>query len=122
MPAFRAEANMANHRRKRSPNYDDGARRNARTLRSGARRGFARKPRRRISPIIWHLAHIGFFEAYWILQKLRGEARPMSVMTPLRSDQTPREESKNLPSRREMEEFWRAFGAARSLPRGSQFR
>ena len=24
-------------------------------------------------PIIWHLAHIGVFEGYWILQKLFGE-------------------------------------------------
>lgn len=57
-------------------------------------------------PIIWHLAHIGVFEAYWILQKLNGEPSPDArferIFDPIR---TPREESKNLPSRREMEEF-----------------
>jgi iron(II)-dependent oxidoreductase len=57
-------------------------------------------------PIIWHLAHIGVFEAYWILQKLKGEPPPDArferIFDPIR---TPREESKNLPSRREMEEF-----------------
>ena len=27
-------------------------------------------------PVVWHLAHIGVFEAYWLLQKLRGEPPP----------------------------------------------
>ncbi len=57
-------------------------------------------------PVIWHLAHIGVFEAYWILQKLRGEGAPDEryerLFDPIK---TPREESKDLPSRREMEEF-----------------
>ncbi len=57
-------------------------------------------------PVIWHLAHIGVFEAYWLLQKLGGEPAPDEryerVFDPIA---TPREESKNLPSRREMEEY-----------------
>ena len=57
-------------------------------------------------PIIWHLAHIGVFEAYWLLQKLKNEdapdARYESIFDPI---STPREESKNLPSRREMEDY-----------------
>lgn len=57
-------------------------------------------------PIIWHLAHIGVFEAYWLLQKLKGEATPDEryerIFDPIN---TPREESKNLPSRREMESY-----------------
>ncbi len=57
-------------------------------------------------PIIWHLAHIGVFEAYWLLQKVAGEASPdaryESIFNPI---STPREESKNLPSRREMETY-----------------
>ncbi len=57
-------------------------------------------------PVIWHLAHIGVFEAYWILQKLLGESPPDEryerIFDPI---QTPREESKSLPSRREMEQF-----------------
>jgi iron(II)-dependent oxidoreductase len=57
-------------------------------------------------PVIWHLAHIGVFEAYWILQKLLGQSAPDEryerIFDPIT---TPREESKNLPSRREMEKF-----------------
>ncbi|MEO6393579.1 MAG: SUMF1/EgtB/PvdO family nonheme iron enzyme [Pyrinomonadaceae bacterium] len=57
-------------------------------------------------PIIWHLAHIGVFEAYWLLQKLNGDPPPDEryevIFDPIR---TPRESSTNLPSRREMEGF-----------------
>jgi gamma-glutamyl hercynylcysteine S-oxide synthase len=57
-------------------------------------------------PLIWHLAHIGVFEAYWLLQKAQGLAAPDEryerVFDPIR---TPREESKNLPTRREMEDY-----------------
>jgi gamma-glutamyl hercynylcysteine S-oxide synthase len=57
-------------------------------------------------PIIWHLAHIGVFEAYWLLQKLRNEDAPderyQRIFDPI---STPREESRNLPSRREMENY-----------------
>src|SRR5829696_1446411 len=57
-------------------------------------------------PIIWHLAHMGVFEAYWLLQKLGGQAPPDEryerLFDPIR---TPREESKELPSRRDMEGY-----------------
>jgi iron(II)-dependent oxidoreductase len=57
-------------------------------------------------PIIWHLAHIGVFEAYWLLQRLRGEDAPDEryhrIFDPI---STPREESRNLPTRREMESY-----------------
>ena len=57
-------------------------------------------------PIIWHLAHIGVFEAYWLLQKLQGMSAPDEryerIFDPIN---TPREESKNLPSRAEMAAF-----------------
>jgi iron(II)-dependent oxidoreductase len=57
-------------------------------------------------PVIWHLAHIGVFEAYWLLQKVAGQSAPderyESIFDPIR---TPREESKNLPSRREMQSY-----------------
>lgn len=57
-------------------------------------------------PVIWHLAHIGVFEAYWILQRLKGEPSPDEryerVFDPIK---TPREESKNLPTRSEMENY-----------------
>jgi iron(II)-dependent oxidoreductase len=57
-------------------------------------------------PVIWHLAHIGVFEAYWLLQKLWGQSAPderyESIFDPIK---TPREESKNLPSRSEMQSY-----------------
>jgi gamma-glutamyl hercynylcysteine S-oxide synthase len=57
-------------------------------------------------PIIWHMAHIGVFEGYWLLQKLAGQSAPDEryerIFDPI---STPREESKNLPSRREMESY-----------------
>src|SRR2546423_2287609 len=57
-------------------------------------------------PIIWHLAHIGVFEAYWLLQKLAGEPAPDAryerIFDPI---STPREASKDLPPRREMESY-----------------
>jgi gamma-glutamyl hercynylcysteine S-oxide synthase len=57
-------------------------------------------------PVIWHLAHIGVFEAYWLVQKARGLAAPDAryerIFDPI---STPREESRNLPSRAEMESY-----------------
>jgi iron(II)-dependent oxidoreductase len=57
-------------------------------------------------PVIWHLAHIGVFEAYWLLQTLRREraldARYERIFNPI---ETPREASKELPSRGEMEAY-----------------
>src|ERR1041384_1185443 len=57
-------------------------------------------------PIIWHLAHIGVFEAYWLLQKVAGEPAPHAryerIFDPI---STPREASKDLPTRREMEAY-----------------
>src|SRR3712207_2813166 len=67
-------------------------------------------------PILWHLAHIGVFEAYWLLQKVAGRPAPDEryerVFDPIR---TPREESKDLPSRREMEDY---LGRVRALSLG----
>src|SRR5947209_11832089 len=57
-------------------------------------------------PVIWHLAHIGVFEGYWILQKVLKESsldeRYERIFDPIN---TPRENSVNLPSRREMENY-----------------
>jgi iron(II)-dependent oxidoreductase len=59
-------------------------------------------------PTVWHLAHIGVFEAYWLLQKVQGlpapDERYERIFDPIK---TPREESKNLPTRREMEAYLR---------------
>lgn len=57
-------------------------------------------------PVIWHLAHIGVFEGYWILQKLFHEnsldERYDRIFDPIN---TPRENSRDLPSRNEMESY-----------------
>src|SRR5437763_14119780 len=57
-------------------------------------------------PVIWHLADIGVVEAYWLLQKLAGEPAPDAryerLFDPI---STPREASKDLPTRREMENY-----------------
>ncbi|HEX8423654.1 MAG TPA: SUMF1/EgtB/PvdO family nonheme iron enzyme [Pyrinomonadaceae bacterium] len=64
-------------------------------------------------PVIWHLAHIGVFEAYWILQKTKGDPAPDEcyerIFDPIA---TPRENSKNLPTRREMEDYLARVRAA----------
>jgi iron(II)-dependent oxidoreductase len=63
-------------------------------------------------PLVWHLAHVGVFEAYWLLQKVQGapapDARYERIFDPIR---TPREESRDLPSRREMEAYLRRVRA-----------
>ncbi len=57
-------------------------------------------------PLLWHLAHIGVFEAYWILQQAGAQASPderyQRIFDPIA---TPREESKQLPARAEMEDY-----------------
>lgn len=57
-------------------------------------------------PVIWHLAHIGVFEAFWLLQKMNGEPPPDDryerIFDPIN---TPREKSTDLPTRREMENY-----------------
>src|ERR1043165_8868214 len=65
-------------------------------------------------PLVWHLAHIGVFEAFWLLQRVLALPAPdpayERVFDPIR---TPREESKDLPTRREMEDYLRrARGSA----------
>jgi iron(II)-dependent oxidoreductase len=54
-------------------------------------------------PILWHLAHIGAFEEFWLQQKIKG-AKPLNEMYQRIFDpiKTPRESSKNLPSKAEM--------------------
>jgi gamma-glutamyl hercynylcysteine S-oxide synthase len=59
-------------------------------------------------PLIWHLAHVGVFESYWLLQKIGGlpapDERYERVFDPIK---TPREDSQSLPARREMEDYLR---------------
>jgi iron(II)-dependent oxidoreductase len=57
-------------------------------------------------PVLWHLAHVGVFEAYWVLQRAKGDPSPDEryerVFDPIA---TPREQSKDLPTRAEMEAY-----------------
>lgn len=54
-------------------------------------------------PILWHLAHIGAFEEYWILNRANNAAtlneRFQIIFDPIK---TPRENSKQLPTKAEM--------------------
>lgn len=65
-----------------------------------------RPPAGGFRPILWHMGHIGAFEEYWILQKIKGDS-PISdrynrIFDPI---QTPREDSKNLPPIPEIESY-----------------
>ena len=57
-------------------------------------------------PILWHLAHMGAFEGYWILQRALGEPsvnpRYDVIFDPIK---TPRENLTRLPARSEMEAY-----------------
>lgn len=63
-------------------------------------------PHKGFRPMLWHLAHVGTFEEFWLLIRLRGQA-PVSTRYQVLFDpiQTPREESEHLPSRREIETY-----------------
>src|SRR5579864_3439734 len=57
-------------------------------------------------PLMWHFAHIGVYQNYWILQRAAGEPSinpPYDVhFDPIK---TPREEARHLPSRSEIEQY-----------------
>lgn len=57
-------------------------------------------------PLLWHLAHIGVFQNYWILQCSAGETS-MNPLYDIHFDpiKTPREEAERLPSRAEVEDY-----------------
>src|SRR3984893_8775074 len=57
-------------------------------------------------PILWHLAHIGVFQNYWVLQRAAGQPSinpPYDVhFDPIK---TPREEARRLLTRLEVEDY-----------------
>ncbi|MEP6925857.1 MAG: SUMF1/EgtB/PvdO family nonheme iron enzyme [Pyrinomonadaceae bacterium] len=60
-------------------------------------------------PILWHLAHQGTFEEYWLLQKIGGaNAVNESFQRIFDPIKTPRENSTDLPSKAEMLEYLQA--------------
>src|SRR5689334_13680653 len=67
-----------------------------------------RPPADGFRPILWHLGHVGAFESYWILQRIKGDPtfapRYDAVFDPIK---TPREDANNLPPIAEIERYLR---------------
>lgn len=65
-----------------------------------------RPPAAGFRPILWHLGHVGAFESYWILQRLKGDPtfapRYDAIFDPIK---TPREDANNLPPIAEIEGY-----------------
>jgi iron(II)-dependent oxidoreductase len=65
-----------------------------------------RPPADGFRPILWHLGHVGAFESYWILQRVKGDPtfapRYDAVFDPIK---TPREDANNLPPIAEIESY-----------------
>jgi gamma-glutamyl hercynylcysteine S-oxide synthase len=65
-----------------------------------------RPPADGFRPILWHLGHVGAFESYWILQRVKGDPtfapRYDAVFDPIK---TPREDASHLPPIVEIESY-----------------
>ena len=65
-----------------------------------------RPPAEGFRPILWHMGHIGAFEHYWILQRVKGDPtlapRYDAIFDPIK---TPREDASNLPPIREIKDY-----------------
>ena len=65
-----------------------------------------RSPGAGFRPLLWHLGHVGAFEGYWILQRVKGDptisSRYDEIFDPIK---TPREDSTNLPPIPEIESY-----------------
>jgi iron(II)-dependent oxidoreductase len=65
-----------------------------------------RPPADGFRPILWHLGHVGAFEGYWILQRVKGDPtispRYDVIFDPIK---TPKEDSNNLPPIPEIESY-----------------
>jgi iron(II)-dependent oxidoreductase len=64
-------------------------------------------------PILWHRGHVGAYEAYWILQKSKGDPSPHprfeAIFDPIK---TPREDASNLPPIAEIDAYLDSVRAA----------
>jgi iron(II)-dependent oxidoreductase len=71
-------------------------------------RDLRRPPADGFRPVLWHLGHVGAFESYWILQRVKGDQtfapRYDAVFDPIK---TPREDANNLPPIAEIESYLR---------------
>ena len=65
-----------------------------------------RSPGAGFRPLLWHLGHVGAFEGFWILQRVKGDPtislRYDEIFDPIK---TPREDSTNLPPIPEIESY-----------------
>src|ERR1051325_3979020 len=65
-----------------------------------------RPPAEGFRPILWHLGHIGAFEGYWILQRVKGDptisAQYDRIFDPIK---VPKEDANNLPPIVEIESY-----------------
>jgi ergothioneine biosynthesis protein EgtB len=65
-----------------------------------------RPPADGFRPLLWHLGHVGAFESYWILQRVKGDPtfapRYDAIFDPIK---TPREDANNLPPIAEIESY-----------------
>jgi iron(II)-dependent oxidoreductase len=73
-----------------------------------AEKDLRRQPAEGFRPLLWHWGHVGAFESYWILQRLKGDASLSPhydvIFDPI---QTPKDDSLNLPPIAEIDEFLR---------------
>jgi gamma-glutamyl hercynylcysteine S-oxide synthase len=71
-----------------------------------AEKDLRRQPAEGFRPLLWHWGHVGAFESYWILQRLKGDAS-LSPHYDLIFDpiQTPKDDSLNLPPIAEIDDF-----------------
>lgn len=65
-----------------------------------------RPPSEGFRPLLWHLGHVGAFESYWILQRVKGDP-PISsqydqIFDPIK---TPRDDASHLPPVAEIESY-----------------
>ncbi len=71
-----------------------------------AEKDLRRQPATGFRPILWHLGHVGAFESYWILQRVKGDASLSPhydlIFDPIK---TPKDDSLNLPPVAEIEEY-----------------
>ena len=71
-----------------------------------AERDLRRQPAEGFRPILWHHGHVGAFESYWILQRVKGDAsispRYDLIFDPIR---TPKDDSLNLPPVAEIDAY-----------------
>lgn len=71
-----------------------------------AEKDLRRQPAEGFRPLLWHWGHVGAFESYWILQRLKGDPS-LSPQYDLTFDpiQTPKDDSLNLPPLAEIDDF-----------------